>query len=131
MNTLSIFIYAADVLPNYSNYLFSVGLIIFIAAFGYNFIAAVHNSDVYDSKNKVKYKFYIVGPILAFIVVAISLVIPSKIALLSIAASEIGEEVVKTPQVSSLLNDTLALVQKKLKDELAKEEKGNESNSRK
>lgn len=86
MNTLSVLIYLADILPRIST---SIGVLSTLAGFSL-LITAAYNSGEYKNH---KYWKYLSIPCFFLLVVAF---IPSKGTVYAIAASELGEQAVKS-----------------------------------
>lgn len=129
MNFVSWLIYIAEVLPNVSDMLFGLfltaliisGIVAFTCIVVYQDIKSREDRDYYSDRQKLTLKEgakntlkllkkVINFAVLSFIVVLVSLLIPSSTTIYMIAASEMGEEVIKTPEVSetfSKLNEIL------------------------
>lgn len=116
MNTLSIFLWAADVLPGISNNLQALGAMLgIVMAFG-TFVSVINEQFHY-------LKFTI--PILCFAVlisVAAALV-PKKETIYAIAVSELGEEVYKSEEGQKVVRLLNGYLDKKLEEMGAKEPK--------
>lgn len=126
MNQLSIILYFADVAINVMNTIFGIGLFFVIGFLLINFVeilkVAVHN-DSYDVRvdgnyltyKMIWYKWLIIG----FVMIVISNFIPTKQTMYMIAASEIGETVILSPEMSDTMGKVKTFVDLQLDGAIA------------
>lgn len=114
MNTLSWFLYLASVLPKFGDMLGIIGTLVLIAGvifivpghlFPWNFSASyTPKEEVARSRDKFAYlstRMVIMG----LVFLALSNLIPSTRTFYMIAASEMGEVVVKSDEAKELMNE--------------------------
>lgn len=126
MNQLSIILYFADIGANVATVLGGFGLLFVIGFILFNFIrsivVAVHNDEVERKYDKAyrKHGFICIPWFIAgvFLMVVSSLV-PSKQTMYMIAASEIGETVVLSPEMTETMGKVKTVVDMKLDDVIA------------
>jgi Na+/melibiose symporter-like transporter len=116
MNNLSWFLYFADVLPYLSR---AIGIISLLSIWVIGMVIVyVIVEDKYPRIFGQKVVIFITILVVFFGIS--SLFIPSKQTIYLIAASEIGETVVKTPEAQEMLDDVHKIIKLQLK-ELTKE----------
>jgi hypothetical protein len=126
VNTLSWLIYASDVIPNLGGVFiaFAIGSAIFCAIL-FIFGSTTRDSSQYsrapkesqqDTWDRGKKSQITAFKLLAIpvICILIAVVIPSKNTFLMIAASEVGETVVKTDEAKAILKDLQDVIQTNL-----------------
>lgn len=128
MNNISWLVYAAEVLPSLSDWLVNISLAAGLAVaafFLFSMVVGVeesyHSEETKASKAEVRSSAW--ASLRKFIpwVVAgclLSVFIPSKTTIYMIAASEIGETVVTSPEAQEMLGDLKSIIKKRLKDEI-------------
>lgn len=126
MNTVSWFLYGADVINNLAVVLI-ISLILFGGALAAMIIIrAIYNDDQTNGRTDPKWLPYtpilkkFIWVLLGALLVAI---IPAKQTLYMIAASEVGEVVVNTPEAKELLNETRNAILRQVQSIGTKEEK--------
>lgn len=121
MNTVSVFVYAADVIGRVGVLLILSGLFLLAISAIWIIATAIHNDSVYDKSQKIQYPnkrvFMFTGS--AFLMFFISVLIPSERAMYMIAASEAGEMIVKSPDAQEIFDDLKQVIRGKLKQSLA------------
>jgi len=105
MNTLSWFIYWADVLPAFARTLTLLLLLVFFVSFGVNTFLLVENGI----------KKYIWITLLSAFMLILTSLIPTQSTLYAIAASEMGEEVYKSEQGQKVVKQLSDWVEAQLK----------------
>jgi hypothetical protein len=129
MNDLSWFLYLAGVAPNIAGTLGFFAIILGIAsipAIGFR-IAAGFNCDLEDQRDvqilRLSKRLGFIVPILCVLLAVVSALIPSKETFYLIAASEIGEQVVKDPRVQGVTNKSFQAIEAFLDEQITKAEK--------
>lgn len=105
MNTLSTFLWLADVLPN-AGQLFSIGGSVVVVVG--SFIYLISQTDPYDMGCIAMVKLMRVVLPVALLVAVMGMLIPSQKTFYAIAASELGEDVYKSQagqKIVGLLQD--------------------------
>lgn len=110
MNSLSWFIYLADVLSNVGLFLFITGVIGVISAIFAYILIASHNIDNSDKKDHVSFKLPTRILIGSLVFIFFSGLIPEKNSMYMMAASEMGEKIYVH------MNDVRDIVKLKLKE---------------
>jgi hypothetical protein len=121
MNQLSWLLYWADVLPHFA---IAVGIVctllaIFSALMTVLFFTAGFGSWTHDKEYTARFRYFPVVFVLAVLLAFTSNLIPSKNTFYLIAASEAGEQALKTPEVSKVR----AVINKWLEDAAAPSKK--------
>lgn len=117
MNTLSWLVYAAEISGNISAVLF-VAAIMFIIVGG--FAAAISGDRILfseETRDSVRGCYRRWFPVAA-VAIVLAAFLPSKTTIYLIAASEIGETVVTSPDAIEMMTGLKAVIKKRLKDEL-------------
>jgi hypothetical protein len=110
MNTISIFLYLADVIGKISFIFVMMGLVLIACSVVWFISTAIYNENQNYSWSKGEKKPYPVKQstklvALAFLLFTIAGLIPSKDTMYLIAGSEIGETVVSSPEAKEILKD--------------------------
>jgi len=135
MNGLSWFLYFVDIIGNIQGWFVGAGFL--VAALGIGFFIAglvkidsnttyhgdIKNSSEHQTGKKWRNKGVLIIP-LCLLPFLFASIVPSKEALYTIAASQIGEQVIKLEQVQSiggeiggLAEDTIALLREKIQEQ--------------
>lgn len=117
MNSVSIFVYVADVIGRISVLLIFAGLLTLAITAVLFIITGLHNDSIYDKREKKPYpkKQGFAALLLAFFIFFLAALMPSQTAMYMIAASEAGELIVKSPEAQEVFNDLKAVIRKNLK----------------
>lgn len=121
MNTLSILIYLAGVLPRVSGILFFIPLIfvtVYLFVRGIEWVNAKESRDrdwFKDNPKVYNFKFII----LCLTVMLFSCIIPSENTFYLIAASEMGETVVANPETIEIFDLLKETVKTKLEEQIS------------
>jgi len=120
MNTLSWLMYVADVLPSVG-VLFAVLGVAAVGATGIMLVigASMREYEKYDSPQHAAGRALQRAGLLkvlplAFPLILFAVVIPSKQTILMIAASEMGETVVKSPEAQEIFTDLKTILKQQL-----------------
>jgi hypothetical protein len=89
MNTLSWFIYLADVIPSFGGFILTIGGLVLFAGIALVVCYAFDN----DGKPPKYWQWITIAPL---VLMLIGLFIPSKNTMYAIAASELGEKVIRS-----------------------------------
>lgn len=133
MNSLSIFIYLAELIPSIGHMCVLFAFLAVVGIFA-SFMMRDLNGTVYsfDTKEDIENKKYVVGvankglkifPIVIIVSIVIATIVPSRQTIMMIAASEFGESVYKSDQIQEILNPASKLLKSFIKEELEKREK--------
>jgi hypothetical protein len=122
VNKLSLLLYIADVTEKLSSYLWTFGLLVLLSYVGLNVAQAVSTATFneergssvsqYRTHGLIRNKLIVVGVVL----IMISSVIPSRQTMYLIAASEIGETVILSPEMTETVGKMKAVIDKKLEE---------------
>lgn len=120
MNTVSLFVYAADVIGRISVLLILGGLFLITISAIWMIATGLHNDSLFNRESKKPYPVKKVSWLsaLAFLMFLLSVLIPSERAMYMIAASQAGEMAIKTPEAQEMFNDLKDVISKKLKQSL-------------
>lgn len=116
MNMISLFLYSIDVIPTLSHVIGWVTVVLASLMVTITFLCSINSSSEEDFRtNFSKYA----KPLIKYIVAGtiIFVVIPTKQTMVLIAASEMGERLVKSQQVQAILDPSLELLQTYIKKE--------------
>jgi len=114
MNNLTLIIYLADRLPSISNLFVFFGVIlIIISTIGVLAVAIYNDCNEYDKK-PYPWKRTITLSLTAIPFLIVANLIPSKDTILLMAGSEIGEQVVKSPEAQELFSDIQEVIKAQL-----------------
>jgi len=112
MNNLSWLIYFAEVAGNIKFFFNFAGILVFLTCL-YVMISSYIEDQFYD-KN---WKKVIISTAFGAILVIVSLIVPSQKVIYMIAASEVGEQVIKTPEAKEVFDSLKARILDELKVE--------------
>lgn len=123
MNQLSVILYFADIAMNLMNTIFGIGLFFvfsfLIINFVYNVYVSVYNDHHERNTDRDYRKHEIVWKkclIIGFAMIIISNLIPTRQTMYMIAASEIGETVVLSPEMTETMGKVKTVIDLKLDD---------------
>lgn len=126
MNTLSWLLYAADAAGSLKAVLgaFSImSAVAIVLAFGAAVISGAigEMEDDDDTRRFSRSMRDVIKSVLPFIVIstAIWAALPSSQTIYVIAASEVGEQIIASPDAAEMMGDVKAIIKKRLKEELA------------
>lgn len=127
MNELSIILYFADIAMNVMYTIFGFGLFFIFGFLVFNIFKAItianHNHDNCYSMGDDRYRKYGIVRmswlVVGLIMIVISNFIPSKQTMYMIAASEIGESVILSPEMNDTMGKVKTVVDLKLDDVIA------------
>lgn len=129
MNDLSWFLYLAGVAPQFAGtagfFAILFGLASLPSFFLYAYATFECNIEYEKDKRVLKASRFFVRlfPTLCVILALVSTLIPSKETFYLIAASEIGEQVVKDPRVQGVTNKSFQAIEAFLDEQITKAEK--------
>ncbi len=118
MNSLSWFLYLADVLPNLGGTFGIIGIVGIVVSLLTGLLATIAygdgaiESDAYAAIRKTCYKV-LAGSLISIL---ISAFIPSKDTIYLIAGSEAGEYVVNTPEAQAIIDDIHEVIRHQLSE---------------
>ena len=115
MNSLSWFLYLADVIGNVQGVLVTLSVILTMATFPW-LICKLIGDDSYNKKEKEIAKAFSFVPWLALAAATLAAIIPSKETIYLIAGSEAGEAVVASETGQEILNDIKEVIQHQLSE---------------
>lgn len=125
MNSLSWFLYFADVAPGLLTPFVIVSSVCALCWVGVNIIAYAVAGDAYDKNygkavqeacsNRLKSKLTYVFVMSWIVTVFVQSLIPSRETFYLIAGSELGEQVIKTPEAQEIFNDIRKVIKQQIK----------------
>lgn len=125
MNSLSWFLYFAEVVPSIAKLILALSLIGLLAVFVLLFVANFTTANRWDSpetvEQKIAFKKFVFGKFWKVVISAciaglfISALIPSKTTLYLIAGSEAGGTVVTSEEGKEVLNDIKLIIKQQIK----------------
>lgn len=116
MNSISWFLYLADVIPSLAKVFGVSGIILSIILVIAWFICLVSlgDSDFDGCRTSVKSLSKWLVPV-AFTLIIIATIIPSRQTIYLIAGSEVGQVVVETPEAREIFNDIRTIIKQQIK----------------
>lgn len=136
MNSLSWLVYFSNVIPNIGAFMLIVGVLsIFTSGVAAAICAGIHSENSHgryggepkyaraqDYFNQKKWKFWIKTASVGLLMMFLSTLVPSERTMYMIAASEIGETIVTSPEAEEVLGELKDTILFKL-NELQEEKK--------
>jgi len=117
MNTLSWFLYLASISSGFSQFLLVIAIGLATILVIYNAVAALYNSVEEKPQKVYGVKFMYVAALAGFL----SILVPNKDTLYMIAASEVGEMVITSPENQEVFGKVRTLINTKLDEAIAGE----------
>lgn len=102
MNTISLFVYLAGVTSNLQAALTIILVVGGISLFGYILVASMETGSFVKPSTGIVVTF--------FVLVLVATLLPSENVVYMIAASELGEVVVNTPEAQEVYQDLRAII---------------------
>lgn len=117
MNSLSWFLYLADVLPSMAHgasfFVFMGVLIVIPVMFVLKFCFTPDKNFTQDQKDKIP--FWTISTVLV-VTGFLMMLVPERDTIYLIAGSEVGEVVVNSPEAREILNDVKTVIKQQIKD---------------
>ena len=113
MNSLSWLIYLAEV---FGSFRVTFGILSGLLIFGCVGLVFMSGGEVFEDKNADARRWWFRGLAAAFALGAISMILPSSRTLYLIAASEIGEKAVASPEAKELFGEIRTTIMQQLKN---------------
>lgn len=118
MNSLSWFLYFASVLPQImiAPILLTLGAMIVLGGIGCSERECGYRGDEQWQRGYKLHKFvaFVLAPLFSLFVV-IATIIPDKETLYLIAGSELGQQVIETPEAREVFNDIKTIIKQQIK----------------